>query len=242
MAALPPQHRALLDDRALAVTQSPGQWAELFTSLATPHPDIRKHHVPPRAFEVLVPLVRVLGEDVEPTAGIGVRVDLRGADAPGKTGAAHPLPTSGSVTKAEELVSWDPWLVIEAPLRNGGHLELSVVDVVRTRKLRKRSQSGKIKWKSKAKTTQRITAKLTTAKGDTIAAPAPSAATNWLRVTAKPKGSRHLVIARGKYPMVAAPPPGWQLNTVLLVIAELFRWVTPAAGDAVATGTDGAPT
>jgi hypothetical protein len=166
--------------------------------------------------------------DVEPAAGIGVRVDLRGPEAPGKTGAGHELPVSGRVTKAEEFVSWDPWLVVGAPLRDGSHLELTVVDVVRTRKLRTRSQSGKIKWKQKAKVAQRISAKLTTAKGAVVTPPPPSPATSWLRMSAKPKGTRHLVVARGKYPIVSARP-GWQLTTIMLVVAEVFRWVEPTA-------------
>ena len=75
IARLPPQHQALLNDGALAVTQSEEQWAELFRSLATPHPDIHRHRLPPRLMDVVVPIIRVLSEDASATSGIGVRLD-----------------------------------------------------------------------------------------------------------------------------------------------------------------------
>ncbi len=231
IAALAPQHQALLNEATLAVTQSAAQWGELFTELAAPHPLIHRHHLPPRTLDVVVPLIRVISQDVDPTAGIGVRLDLRGPDAAGKTGASRKLPAAGRVTKAEEAISWDPWFVVSAPLRNGAELEVSIVDVTRSRHLQKRSQSGKIKRKTKAKVTQRVVAKLTTAKDVIPVPPPPSPATGWLQVSAKPKGSRHVVLARGKYPIPVAPAPGWQVTTVLLVLAEVFRWVPPAPDD-----------
>src|SRR5438874_2489874 len=86
IAALPPLHQALITDHAIAVTQSPAQWSELFASLATHDISVHKHPLPPRTLEVLVPLIRVLSQDVAPLAGIGVRADLRGPDAAGKVG------------------------------------------------------------------------------------------------------------------------------------------------------------
>ncbi len=231
IAELSPQHQALLNDQRLAVTQSSAQWAQLFAELAVPHPVIHRHHLPPRTLDVVVPIIRVISEDVDPTTGIGVRLDLRGAGAPEKVVAHQDLPTHGSITKLEQTIEWDPWLVVDTDLRNDFHLELSVTDVVRTHNIRKRSASGKTKHKTKAKGTQRVAAKLTTPKGRGVVPPAPSAATSWMAVTAKPKGSRFLVSAQGKYPLPVAPQPGWQVNTVLLVLAELFRWVAPEAPD-----------
>ncbi len=242
IAGLGPQHQALLNDATLAVTQSAAQWGELFTALVEPHPLIHRHHLPARTLDAVVPLIRVISQDVAPTAGIGVRLDLRGPDAPGKTGPGRKLPTSGRVTKAEEVTSWDPWFVLAAPLRNGSELEVSIVDVTRSRHLQKRSASGKTKRKTKAKTTQRVMAKLTTAKDVAVNAPPPSPATSWLQVNAQPKGSRQLVVARGKYPMPPSPAPGWQVTTVLLVLAEVFRWLPPEpAGADPATPLAGAP-
>jgi hypothetical protein len=52
-----------------------------------------------------------------------------------------------------------------------------------------------------------------------------------LRVSAQPKGSRHVVSAKAKYPLAATPQAGWQLNTVMLAVAEVFRWVPEAVAD-----------
>lgn len=238
IARLPPQHQALLNDASLAVTQSKAQWAALFVSLATPHPEIHRHHLPPRLMDVVVPLLRVVNEDVAPDAGIGVRLDLRGHEAPGKVGPSRDLPTHGNITKLSESTAWDPWLVVDTDLKDGSHLEVTVVDVVRMRKIRKRSRSGKTKWKQKAKPTQRVSVKLTLPKQRGITPPLPSPATSWLQVAAKPKGSRFVVTAQGKYQLPPNPQPGWQVNTVLLVVAEVFRWVTPAAPEG---GDGGAP-
>lgn len=243
IAALHPQHQALLNDRALAITQSPEQWAQLFGALAVPNPAIRKRQLPPRMMDVVVPILRVISEDVERTDGIGVNLDLRGADAPGKTGPGQQLQAYGNISKLEQFISWDPWLVIDATLRDGSHLTFSIIDVVRTRKIRKRGQSGKIKWKTKSKVTQRVAAQLTLPKGRQAVPPAPSPATSWLAVSAKPKGNKVVVTARGKYNIPPAPKPGWQVDTVLLVVAELFRWAAPPPepSESAAAPSAGAP-
>ena len=225
LAALPPQHRSLAVDHVLAVAQTPSQWDDLFRSLANPQQVVRKHPLPPRVGEILVPLVRVLGLDVAPDAAIGVTVDLRGPEAPGKVHPGRQLRPNPPVTRIDETVSWDPWLVLSADLRNGARLAVTVVDVGRMQKVRKRSASGKTKTKTKRRSVQRVAVTLKTAKGATLAPPAPSPATQWLRVSAQPKGDRHVVAAKAKYPLPDVPQPGWQLNTIMLAIAEVFRWV-----------------
>lgn len=229
LAALSPQHHALAVDRQLVVTQNPGQWAELFASLATHEQSVHKHPLEPRVRGLLIPLIRALSEDVDPLGPIAVRADLRGHDAPGKVGPMHELPARHPVTKLEEAVSWDPWLVLEATLKDRSVLDLTVVDVTRIHKVRKRGASGKTKYKTKTKTTQRITGKLTLAKERGFAMPPASPATAWLQRSAKPKGERSVIIAQGKIPLQAEPTPGWELNTLMMVIAELFRWAEPAA-------------
>lgn len=231
LAALPPQHRALATEQVLAVAQSPRQWDELFTSLVTHEQLVRRQPLPPRAREILLPLVKVLSQDVEPDGVIGITADLRGPDAPGKLHPGRPLQPIPPVTKITEEVSWDPWLVVSADLKNGAHLDLTVVDITRIQKLRKRSSSGKTKWKTKRKASQRITVTLTTAKGAVIVPPAPSPATRFLRVSGRPKGNRALVVAKGKYALPAPAPAGWQLNTIMLAVAEVFRWIPPVADD-----------
>lgn len=232
LAALPPQHRSLAADHVLAVAQTPRQWDELFQSLANHEQLVRRHPLPPRVREILLPLVRVVGQDVEPDAAIGVTADLRGPDAPGKVHPGRQLQPVFPVTRIEETVSWDPWLVLSADLRNGAHLDLTVVDVARIHQLRKRSSSGKTKLKTKRKASQRLAVTLKTAKDAVVVPPPPSPATGWLRVSAQPKGNRHVVSAKAKYPLPAAPAAGWQLNTIMLATAEVFRWVPAAADEA----------
>jgi hypothetical protein len=233
LAALPPQHRSLAADHVLAVAQTARQWDELFQSLTMHEQLVRRHPLPPRVREVLLPLVRVLSQDVGPDGVIGATADLRGPEVPGKLHPGRPLQPVPPVTKIDETVSWDPWLVLSADLRNGAHLDVTLVDVGRIHKLRKRSSSGKTKWKTKRKASQRIAITLKTAKGAVVVPPPPSPATQWLRVSAQPKGTRHVISAKAKYPLPSTPQPGWQLNTIMLAVAEVFRWVPePAADDA----------
>jgi hypothetical protein len=232
IAALPPHHRALAADQTLAAALTPRQWDELFASIAIHDELVRRQPLPVRTTEILLPLIRVLSQDVDPDAIIGVTADLRGPEAPGKVHPGRPLQPVPPVTKIDESISWDPWLVLNADLRNGAHLDLTVVDIGRIHKLRKRSSSGKTKWKTKRKATQRLTVTLRSAKGAVAVPPAPSPATQWLRVSARPKGSRQLVTAKAKYPVPATPAAGWQLHTLMLALAEVFRWVPPIDDEA----------
>ena len=243
LAALPPQHRALATQYALAVAQTPRQWDELFASLSNHEQLVRKQPLPPRVREILLPLVKVLSQDVEPDGVIGITTDLRGPDAPGKVHPGRQLQPIAPVTRISEEVSWDPWLVVSADLRNGAHLDLTVVDITRIHKLRKRSSSGKVKLKNKRKATQRITVTLKTAKDAVVVPPPPSPATGFLQVSARPKGNRQLVVAKAKYAVPNPMQPGWQLNTIMLAVAEVFRWVPVPdddTGDAPAVPSGGA--
>jgi hypothetical protein len=230
IAALLPHHRSLAVDRRLAAALTPRQWDELFQSLAIHERLGTRTTLPPRTDEIIVPLVRVLSQDVDPDGVIGVTADLRGPEEPDKVHPGRQLQPRPPVTKISETISWDPWLVLGADLRNGSHLTVTVVDVGRIHKIRKRSSSGKTKWKTKRKVSQRVAITLKTDKGAVVVAPPPSPATQWLRVSAQPKGSRHVISAKAKYPVPSSPQPGWQLHTLMLATAEVFRWV-PAVDD-----------
>lgn len=225
LAALPPHHRALAVDQRLAAAMAPRDWDQLFQGLATHAQLGTRTSLPGRVHEIVIPLVRVLSQDVAPDGAIGVTLDLRGPDAPDKLHPGRALQPIPPVTRIDETISWDPWMVLSADLRNGAHLDVTVIDVGRIHKLRKRSSSGKIKWKTKRKASQRLAITLRTAKGAVVVAPPPSPATRWLRVSALPKGARHVITAKAKYPVPSAPQPGWQLHTLMLAIAEVFRWV-----------------
>jgi hypothetical protein len=230
IAALPPHHRALAVDQRLAAAMAPRQWDELFQGLAMHDQLGTRTPLPARVSEVLVPLVRVLSQDVGPEGVIGITADLRGPDQPDKLHPGRQLQPRPPVTKIDETISWDPWLVLSADLRNGSHLDVTVVDVGRIQKVRKRSSSGKTKWKTKRKVAQRVAITLKTDKGAVVVPPPPSPATQWLRVSAQPKGTRHVVTAKAKYPVPSPAQPGWQLHTLMLAMAEVFRWV-PAVDD-----------
>lgn len=237
VAALPPQHRALAIDGMLSVAQTPAQWNDLFASLTQHEALVRKPALPPRVREVVLPLVRALSQDVEPDGIIGATIDLRGNEAPGKVHPGRQLPPIPPVIKIDEQMAWDPWLVLRADLHDDSQLDLTVTDVVRTQKLRKRSASGKTKLKTKRKVSQRITVTLKTAKGAIVVPPPPSPATNWLGIRDTPKDTRHVIAARAKYALPEPALPGWQLKTVMLAIAEVFRWV--ATPDDAVPGSEG---
>ena len=238
VAALPAQHRALAVEQVLSVAQTPAQWDELFASLTQHEQLVRKHPLPPRVRDVVVPLVRALSEDVEPDGIIGATIDLRGPEARGKLHPGRQLPAIAPVTRIEEQIAWDPWLVLRVGLRHGAQLDLNVTDTVRIQELRKRSRSGKTKFKTKRKANQRIAVTLKTAKGAVVTPPPPSPATGWLRMSSTAKDTRHVVGAKGKYPLPDPVAPGWQLKTVMLAIAETFRWVSMP--DDVVPGSEGA--
>lgn len=240
LAALPPLHRALVVDRYLSVVLTPAQWDELFASVARHEQLVRRQPMPARIREILVPLVRALAQDVDPAGTIGVTADLRGPDDAAKLHPGRPLQPVRPVTKIEEIISWDPWLVLRADLRNGAQLDLAVVDVTRIHKIRKRSASGKTKSKTKRKATQRLTVSLKSAKGAVVVPPAPSPATDWLRVSVAPKGTRHVVTAKAKFPISSTPNAGWQLRTLMSAIVEVVRWV-PEPDDQAPGAPDGLP-
>ena len=219
-------------DGFLSVEQSPAQWEHLFASLAQHETLVRKPPLEPRAREVVLPLLRALSQDVEPDALIGATIDLRGSNAPGKLHPGRQLQPIPPVTKIEETLAWDPWLVLRAALHDGSQLDMNVTDAIRTRKVRKRSRSGKTKYKTKRKASQRITVTLKTAKGALVAAPAPSPASNWLQTSGTAKGDRHVIVAKAKLAIPDSTPPAWQLKTVMVAIAEVFRWVAPKQGPA----------
>lgn len=230
LAGLPPLHQQLVNDRELAVAMSPPEWAALAASLRTNDAVLTraKHKLPPRANGVVMPLVRVLGQDAGPAGNIGVRLDLRGHEAPGKSYPPTPIPPPRpNVVKAEQVMSVDPWLAVNAVLRDGTTIDLWITDVVTTRNLRKRSSSGRIKAKSKAKVAQRVRARVVLPKGAGVRVP-PTPSPGWCQVAAKTSGSRAQITAKARY-AIAYPDPAWQLRQVLTVLSECFRWAEAPA-------------
>lgn len=235
--ALPPLHQTLVNERTLSATMTPPAWAELTSSLT--HNDEalhrRKHHLPPRVNAVVVPLVRLLSQDIAPDGQLGLTVDVRGHDAPGKSYPPTPVPpTRPGVLKVEQIISVDPWLAVSAVLQDRSTVDLWVTDVVRTRKIKKRSSSGKTKFKTKEKAAQRVRARVVLPRGSTVRVP-PTPSPRWCQVTSRTTGNRPVLTAKARYD-IAYPDPAWQLRMILLVLSETFRW----AGDQPGAAAGGA--
>ncbi|MEZ5142860.1 MAG: hypothetical protein R2726_10120 [Acidimicrobiales bacterium] len=229
IAALPPLHQQLLHDRALTVSLPPADWSPLLRSLAHHDDTVKRHHLPPRTTGLVVPLIAALLQDVGDDGYLGIRLDLRGSDQPGKVGPAQELAPQGRVLKCTQHTEVDPWLALEAKLADGSVLDLWVTDVVRVRKLRKRGSSGKIKYATKRKATQRVRVRLAVPADRPVRAPA-AGSPGWCRVTMTRKERRVVLEARAKYPK-ANDEATWQLKTLLLVLGETFRWLPPQVGD-----------
>jgi hypothetical protein len=220
-----PTHQRLTLERTVEASSGPGEWAAVLASLSRHEATVkrRKWRLPPRTTAVLVPLIHVLSEDTAPDGTIGVAADFRGLKAPGKTGPEHDLPAGGRIRRITEWFVLDPWLQTRAELRDGSVLEIRVTDRVRYRRIHRVDAGGKHKWKTKKKAVQRIDAKRTLARDAAVRRPdtAPPA---WIRVRLK-DGKRVALNATAKLPRV--PEESDQLQAILTVVAELFRWTPP---------------
>ncbi len=221
-----PEHQRLTMERIASVSAPAAAWEELLASLAQ-HEGLvkrRKWRLPPRTKNVLVPLVRVLSEDVTKDGAIGINADLRGPDAPGKAGPGRDLPVRRPIRKATEWFVVDPWLQARAELRDGSVLELSVTDRIRYRKIHKVNPRGKHKTKTKTKLVQRIEARRTLpVDGATWRPDAPPPP--WIRVRTK-EGKRTVLSATAKIPPAIGE---MEIQAILTVVTELFRWTPPDA-------------
>jgi hypothetical protein len=220
-----PLHQGLIHERTLSATLRPADWDALVASLAQHGALVkrRKWALPPRVAGTLVPLIRVLSEDMAPGGALGISADLRGPDAPGKAGPQRQLPVRRPVRSAVEWYAIDPWLRIRAELRDGSVLELAVVDRVRYRKIHKVNPRGKHKTKTKKKAAQRITASRVLAKGAQVRQPA-SPPPHWVTVKIRTEGRP---VLRSAAKMPDAPADHTQAERILAVATELFRWTPP---------------
>src|SRR5690349_2697022 len=136
IAGFPPPHQALVWERAFSATQPAAGWFALAASLQRHAELVRrpKWALPPRTLDVVLPLIIEICSDLGPEGLLTVTADLRGRDAPGKTGPSRDLPVRPPVRSASETWSIDPWLRLRAELRDGSVLELLVVDRERRRR------------------------------------------------------------------------------------------------------------
>ncbi|MFB9839993.1 hypothetical protein [Actinoallomurus acaciae] len=220
-----PVHQRLTLERTVSASAPPGEWANVLASLSRHETTVRrrKWRMPPRATEVLVPLIQALSEDTGPGGTIGVTADFRGPKAGDKTGPKNDLPVSGRVRKLTQWFVVDPWLRVRAELTDGSVVEIQVTDRIRHRRISKVTPRGKHKIKTKKKAVQRIEARRTLAKGATARRPA-TAPPGWVGLRIK-NGRRTTLVATGKLPQV--PGQDDQFRAILTVVTELFRWTPP---------------
>ncbi|SEG69219.1 hypothetical protein SAMN04489712_10962 [Thermomonospora echinospora] len=217
-----PLHQGLIWQRGLSAAMRPADWAALVQSLAGHDAVVkrRKWAPPHRTHHVLVPLIRVLSQDMRPDGVLAITADLRGPDFPEKLTPQRDLAVQRPIRSIKEWYSIDPWLRIRAELRDGSVLDLSVTDRVRYRKIHKVVR-GKHKTKQKTKVVQQVTATRRLRRDAPVrqpAVPPPS----WLRV--RVRNDRRMVIrTSAKFPKDDA-----QLSErILYVLTEAFRWTPP---------------
>ncbi|MCP2337040.1 hypothetical protein [Actinomadura rupiterrae] len=225
--SLHPLHRQLVEEHRFSATLPAAEWSALVASLASHEGTItrRRWRLPRHAPSVLVPMIRILQEDMEPGGALGVSTDLRGPNVPEKRGPSRQLNVRYPVRRGSETLKVDPWLLLRAELRDGSVLDVAVVERVRERRFTKTSRSGKTKHKSKTKTVRVVQATRRLPKGMAVRQPAQPPPP-WLavRVQQKENGRAVLRASAKLHPVADVQTPG----QILTVTGELFRW-TPAA-------------
>jgi hypothetical protein len=218
-----PLHQGLIWERTLSAVLAPADWAVLLASMSQ-HGTLvkrRKWRLPDRVGSALVPLVRVLSEDVAPNGTLAVTADLRGPQVPGKAGPARDLPVRRPIRSVREWFVHDTWLRLRAELRDGSVLELTVTDRIRYRRIHKVNPRGKHKRKTKTKVVQRISVTRVLPKGRAIRQPAVPPPW-WIRMRVR-TDRRPVLRATAK----VSPDAMAQTEQILTVTAELFRWTPP---------------
>lgn len=216
---LHPLHRALVEQKGFTATLPPAGWQELIGLLAG-HTTVlpqRRWALPEGLWTTVVPLLRVLSQDVTPTGAITVQLDLRGPQAHGKAGW---LVETGPGVRDQFVV--DPWLLLQAKLRDGSRLQLRLTTRTRHRTIRRRNPRGKVKVKNRMRQVEVVTVTRTLAPGQPLVRPAgPPPPWVAVRLRTDPK-----VVLRA---VAKVPPPRGreEADLVLAVISEVFRWTPP---------------
>jgi hypothetical protein len=113
----------------------------------------RKLDLPGEQLRFAATIVNVLAEDVAPTSGLYVKLDLRGATDKSKKTQVTPEYRRGAYHKVVDTFYVDPWFTGSAALVDDASLYWHVVDRTRSSKRTKRNPRGKIKTKTKVKKT-----------------------------------------------------------------------------------------
>ena len=237
--ALHPLHQSLIWHKGLSGSLRPADWAQFVASLAGHSAAVRrrKWSLPGRTATVLVPLIRVLCEDMRPGGVLSINADLRGPTVQGKVGPARQVPVppdrmrqgrgfmkTAGITSISESWAYDPWLWIRAELRDKSVLEVAAADRVRNRRISKVNARGKHKTKHKTKVTSVLTVTRRLPAGAVTHQPA-TRPPRWVRVKMRP-GHRTVITARGK---LRGAREDAMAEAILMLSAETFRWTRPGA-------------
>lgn len=133
---------------------------------------LKKVDLPNRLRQFIVPVIAILREDIEPSALLNLRIDLRGPI--GEKEMNHQEDSSG-YPKIKITNYADSWFSGGANLADSSSLQWQLIDYIRQRKVTKRNPRGKIKSKTKYKIQTLIEVKLGMRSKDyTPVAPDPS--------------------------------------------------------------------
>lgn len=128
--------------------------------------------------EFVVPLVRVLAQDMDAAATLTLNIDVSGVS-PAKQLGENTNDQWFTYPKTVTRLYRDDWLTGEAVLADGARLAFRVTDMVRMRETRRKNYRGRIKTKHKCRIKHHLVVKLALpASAYAIDAPAPMTAGN----------------------------------------------------------------
>lgn len=119
----------------------------------------RKLDIPNSLRGFILPMLRLLREDMESTTPLTLNCDLTGMDK-AKAGPTTELPARPTVMSAKQTIFTDPWISGATTLADGSRLDWEIVDHIRKRDVTKRTPRGKIKMKTKYKIRRQIDVKI----------------------------------------------------------------------------------
>jgi len=164
--ALTAEQQAIVNERRVAGELRPDDWLRLLGPVAefdrqadAARKDggfferrfARKHDVPNALRSFVLPLLPILREDHDPERSLELRIDLSGAEQPGKRVRSSDPYKKGAYHKVVDTFFDDPWLEGHAHFVDGADVRFSVVDHIRSSEKNKRSASGRHKRKTKRK-------------------------------------------------------------------------------------------
>jgi hypothetical protein len=193
-----------------------GAVAILFVGLLVGYILQRRTDLADHLRQFIVPLLRVLSQDVAPDAPVELTLHLTD-----RFDKSHRKQKVGGV----ELFEY-PWLAGKARLLDGSTLDFAIVDEARRWSVSKRGRSGKTKVKTKLVVRSDVTVRLGALKGAYEPRPAQGATPFHVKTTEK----RHVITAERSIKRKGLGGADLQLKDFLGVIAQAYGALAPTAG------------